>query len=337
MKRSVTKIKFHSPTISRRDVKGNIPEQFSYVVNYARRAKLTGLEAGSVLRQEYRNFLFYMEVFSFHLTTGLEISFTVKKPSAFMFFMLEGQVHFSLPGGRPVAVAGEGKCYAAFNTPGAFAGKLEKGWHHFVYINARAAWLWRHVNDFSGLREFLQWMESGHHPYGHMPQVDPDRAMARKLKQLFSPQEENKDIETWHLGLCKALLKRYHQLTFRRYEDPVYRVRQFIERNYTSHQLMTVSALSDRFGIYLKKLERDYQKEFLMTPGDYIRLLRMEHARHLLLQGLLVREVSDSLDYKNVPSFIRAFKSYYGHPPGSIQGQNNPVKPEISPRRKMTD
>lgn len=62
-------------------------------------------------------------------------------------------------------------------------------------------------------------------------------------------------------------------------------------------------------------LRREFKKEYHTGVGEYMRKIRMEKARELLLERRSVKETALTCGYSDVYQFSRAYKQYYGHSP----------------------
>jgi AraC-like DNA-binding protein len=77
-----------------------------------------------------------------------------------------------------------------------------------------------------------------------------------------------------------------------------------------------MSELARLSGRSLSAFKRDFEEHFRMSPGQWIRRKRLEHA-HLLLRNTEknVSEVSMEIGYESVSHFIKAYKLQYGFTP----------------------
>jgi AraC-like DNA-binding protein len=53
------------------------------------------------------------------------------------------------------------------------------------------------------------------------------------------------------------------------------------------------------------------------SPYQFLKLLRLEHARDLLLENHTVSEAAGRVGYASLSHFIREFKRYFGETPRS--------------------
>ncbi|MBT1700488.1 AraC family transcriptional regulator [Fulvivirgaceae bacterium PWU4] len=88
----------------------------------------------------------------------------------------------------------------------------------------------------------------------------------------------------------------------------------------TFHHDHSLQSLSTTFGINEFKLKKQFRELFGQTIFDFIFDLRMNHARHLLIDtGMFVNEVSREVGYRNPNHFSTAFRKKFGVCPGSLR------------------
>lgn len=78
-------------------------------------------------------------------------------------------------------------------------------------------------------------------------------------------------------------------------------------------------SLSQHFGTNTNKLMSLFKKIFGKSIFEYLGELRMEHARVLLEESLMVTEVARAVGYKNPNHFSAAFKKHYGISPSEVK------------------
>lgn len=88
----------------------------------------------------------------------------------------------------------------------------------------------------------------------------------------------------------------------------------YIQQNYCSQ--LSLHELATHFHLSEKYISRYFKKNFYITVSQYIRHLRLTHAKHLLeTTNLLVTEIALLSGFSNVSYFIRTFKTNYGISP----------------------
>lgn len=79
----------------------------------------------------------------------------------------------------------------------------------------------------------------------------------------------------------------------------------------------TIPVLASKLMIPEKKLKAGFMKEYKMGVYAYLKKMRIERARDLLIEGRSVKEVSWEVGYRNESAFIKAFKSIEGDSPAA--------------------
>ena len=91
------------------------------------------------------------------------------------------------------------------------------------------------------------------------------------------------------------------------------KLRQVVENNLLNNLTLTELAfLSNRS---LAKFKRDFEKEYHISPGKYIRERKLDIAKHSINEGQPVNNISALLGYDNISNFISAFKKKFGQTP----------------------
>ena len=96
-----------------------------------------------------------------------------------------------------------------------------------------------------------------------------------------------------------------------------------------------VEDLADRLGVNKAHLIRVFKAEMEITPGDYLKMIRMENARHFLAnRDLDLNMVAGLTGYANANYFGKVFKKTYGISPKAYQqaaAEKTPVKEKAIP------
>jgi AraC-like DNA-binding protein len=101
--------------------------------------------------------------------------------------------------------------------------------------------------------------------------------------------------------------------------DKLIATKEFIDRNY--QEKIRIIDLAKIAGTNQQLLKKGFKTMFGTTIFGYYNDLRMERARHLLLEsGKSVAEVSDEIGYKNPQHFTVAFKKKFGLLPKDLKG-----------------
>ncbi|MDF2815499.1 MAG: hypothetical protein K0Q81_1699 [Paenibacillus sp.] len=98
-------------------------------------------------------------------------------------------------------------------------------------------------------------------------------------------------------------------------------VRDYIEEHYGDTG-MSLTYLSDQFGINGKYLSRLYKEEFGENFGEHLMQIRMEHAKKMLLDSASsIQDIAEKVGYTTSIAFIRVFKKVVGTTPGDYRKQ----------------
>ena len=100
--------------------------------------------------------------------------------------------------------------------------------------------------------------------------------------------------------------------------ERLYAARNFVEQ----HMLepMSLGTVAREAGLNDFKLKKGFRMLFGTTVFGYLNELRMHYARHLLLDTTSsVSEIADMLGYSEPHNFSKAFKRYFGYPPGRLR------------------
>jgi len=79
---------------------------------------------------------------------------------------------------------------------------------------------------------------------------------------------------------------------------------------------VSMTALADLAGMSRFHLTRSFQRRFGLAPSAYLRLLRLERAKHLLGAGETPAAVAAALGFTDQAHLTRRFKAAYGMTPG---------------------
>ena len=133
------------------------------------------------------------------------------------------------------------------------------------------------------------------------------------FQELF--QGENiYDLEKTTLKVIRTLAEKFQE------KEPVHsasvkKAIEFIEENY--HRDLTLEDIANEVYLTTIYLSNLFKKETGCTVMEYVTRLRMKEARELLSQSpaIKIKDIAERLGYRNVQSFIRYFKIYYGVTP----------------------
>lgn len=314
MKNPVT-LHFSSSEFSAKDITGNLPVNSRYWVRYAN-AEWIELIEGVAIRQHYSHILYFMEVIEFKLHTNLYASFSIDKPSLFLFIMLQGEILFSNPDQQQITQATTGTCYVTYNEPGEYFYHLPAGVHSLCCFTLRARWLQMEINSHLGLNAFVEKMNGHKVLYGHLPACIMNKKISDDLFALFNLKEKAKyDLESTQLLILKRIIAEYQKLVQVKLAQVIYHIRDYLDEKYADEELSNQTLMST-FHITEKTLIDNFKKEFNITPHLYLTEVRMHHAKRMLAQEKKeVIQVYTAVGYKDKHSFSTQFRKFFGYPP----------------------
>ncbi|MBS1597451.1 MAG: helix-turn-helix transcriptional regulator [Bacteroidetes bacterium] len=83
---------------------------------------------------------------------------------------------------------------------------------------------------------------------------------------------------------------------------------------------MSLKQISRKFGLNTKKIKAGFKQLYQTTPFNLLLNTRMEKAKSMLaFSELDITSIADEIGYDNKHSFSKAFKKYFGYPPGKYR------------------
>ena len=95
---------------------------------------------------------------------------------------------------------------------------------------------------------------------------------------------------------------------------------QVIERKYAED--LDLDALAREIATSRRQLQRVFAEVGETSFREYLATVRMRHAARLLREGATpVREVAQSVGYRQPAQFAKAFRRHHGTPPSSLRNR----------------
>ncbi len=90
------------------------------------------------------------------------------------------------------------------------------------------------------------------------------------------------------------------------------RIEQYLRKNYAEH--ITNQTLGGVFGYVPSYVSMLFRREYGVSPSEYLTDVRIEQAKHRLLEdpNVLIRDVALTVGFKSQHHFSRTFKNHEG-------------------------
>jgi len=134
----------------------------------------------------------------------------------------------------------------------------------------------------------------------------PPVLLRHKLEELFLILEESYPAQFFNIFKPLAA-------------DGDHQLRQIVENNILKNlSLNELAFLANRS---LATFKRDFEKEYGISPGKYIRERKLDIAKHELTEGGALNDIYLQLGYENASNFTSAFKKQFGQTPKAYQSK----------------
>jgi len=153
--------------------------------------------------------------------------------------------------------------------------------------------------------------------FGPILRMDPKGEASYLLERLSEKKEQGvlRDRFADAEMAFQLLLGIYReQISSRRGRDPIAYGRHLLETQFRSPR--NLKEWVAEIGLSREHFTREFQHRFGESPARFLRELRLNHSKNLLLNpGLTVEDVALNSGFVSVKTFHRAFKEYFGVPP----------------------
>lgn len=97
------------------------------------------------------------------------------------------------------------------------------------------------------------------------------------------------------------------------------RISEIVEAHIEEYDLK-VETISAKLEVSKRQLERRLKDLEGVTPAEYIRQVRLEHARKLLASGTVstIKDLASSVGFRDTKTFSQRFTAYFGYSPSSM-------------------
>lgn len=298
-----------------------------YKVNYGEK-ELIRLKQGTIYSQRYSHYLFFIEIIEIRLTKNLNLSYLIKDPSLFLFFMMEGNISFITNEGISITDATKGICYPSYNQPGEYFVHFPEGTHILFYISTRPGWLKTHLDIYPHFREFISRFEQNADLYCDLPQCP----ITREMRQFFRGLYKINPFSARHLEVsitnnCMGLYEEYHgtltaNIKFQNVSvrEAIVKVIVHLNVNFTSEEVDDLSELFRQMPFTERTIRQQFFNQTKRTMHNYIEVLRMNLALDLVQNTTIpFYTIALQIGYNYHYHFSKIFKKHFGVTPKSAR------------------
>ncbi|MGV6945468.1 helix-turn-helix domain-containing protein [Sphingobacterium kyonggiense] len=243
--------------------------------------------------------------------SGERFSFRYRtdKNRLFILFCLRGDIRFATLSEKTMTVARKGYFYVSRNSPGIYNVHCrKKGTSLALAISIDPKWARRKVKNYPRLKEALNLLMESNREFGVMAhcEIDDEVSVWLRYLQLFA-NSKKRDFRRMLRSLVEKALTYYESLLEHRSEEPIYRVKAYIDRNFMDPYL-SVQFLCGLFPFEERTLRKKFVMEFHVTPMEYLTTVRLTEAKRLIDQhGYTLANVWQAVGYNDLETFRQAY------------------------------
>lgn len=154
-------------------------------------------------------------------------------------------------------------------------------------------------------------------------EIDPallEEAPTHRLFDLLNQYESIRELSDYVIEqLSRYAVRIEEKRNSRERNDVVERIIAFIDARYM-HSDLSLNVLASEFKLSVSHMSRIFKEQTEGNFIDYLLGIRLRKAKELLADtDILIRDVSLSVGYTNVSSFVRIFKKSTGFTPGEYR------------------
>lgn len=139
----------------------------------------------------------------------------------------------------------------------------------------------------------------------------------RWKNEFFETSDEGMDLAAEGLLLLtlSSLCNSCEESRTEDFDNGILKLKSYTDLNFTDEGLNLIS-VSERFSYSPKYVSAAFSRLVKRTYSEYLRGLRMEHAKRLFESGMLsVKEAASACGYSDALYFSKVFKEWFGIPP----------------------
>ncbi|MGX5817754.1 helix-turn-helix domain-containing protein [Chitinophaga lutea] len=274
---------------------------------------------GAIATQHFADLYSHAWLYDLELGTEQQLDVELPRSTLLMVYTLQGNAWLRATGQRPALLA-ENRCSLLPAEPGKYNITFPSGNHRILLVVLSLP--------------LTSLLEENHRSFREagFPGATISELCAGLLEQLYQRELQG---ELWRLKrqviVLDLLFKTLDELkvsyrqekssSYHRDYDTLKAVKEYVRENIDKK--LSVQMLARRFGIQPTQLRRGYKKIFHHHLCDFIREVRLERARDLLLRTELpVHEVAWEVGYESSTTFTRIFASYFQLSPSDYRRFN---------------
>lgn len=101
------------------------------------------------------------------------------------------------------------------------------------------------------------------------------------------------------------------------------RVRMTIEDQVKQGRVKKLSEITGLYGRTTEHLSLIHKEHYAINLQDFYRITRLEHGKLMVEEGFGNDHIAEHLGYQEISSFVRAYTSFHGNPPGGDRPQDD--------------
>lgn len=231
------------------------------------------------------------------------------KDRLFILFCLEGEIRFTTGRQQLITATKKGYFYISRGNAGTYHAHCPRvGTNLVLLVSVSPAWAKRKVKPYPRLKEALALLLDSDRSFGVMPhcEIGEDVLIWLHFLERFA-NSTKKNFSKLLRDLLIGALGYYENMLEQRSKAPIYRVKEYIEQNYSNPEL-TIYRIADLFCFQEKTLRRKFITEFHVSPVKYITMVRLKEAKKLIDgTGLPMSAVWAKVGYNDIETFRQAY------------------------------
>lgn len=259
--------------------------------------------------EKARRLLFYTTSCGYYNTN---MEYHIERDNYYNFlicYICEGQISFTSESTTMVAQQGQ-ICFLNCHVP------------HEYHTLGHAKFYWLHVEG-GNTNAIYRYIVQEH---GGFAFSAPNAQMTRNaLAEIFSLfQNDQTFSETWLSTRLYKILSRLiddgYSENLSQSRSPIAEAITFIKKHYTDE--ISLSDIANEVNMSRFHFSRRFKNEYGYSPHEYIILMRINRAKHLLTTTLdPIKNIAQSVGYSSAANFTNAFTKHVGLSPTEFRSQ----------------